>query len=589
MSRKLLLFWLLTGVALFVFLQVCYPYLFFFNEQSQLFLAEAAFFWENLPKPGGLTLWLSEFLVQFFSYPYAGACITAILLTFIAFVQGEILRKLSGSSILAMTGWLVAMAQVWVIADFNYLYQGVLSIVFVLISAWTCLSIRSDRVRLLFEAAGGLILVWWVGAASVLFAVWAFLYEFVIRSNKQKWLSLCPLLITTGLLFVLWRTAVISDFRFAFLPDTYYHHLLEPKSVIYFSWWGVCLLTGYALIVHRSNWSLKTTKSKRLVAVALFVCLLAVFYVGTLRFGELKMRRYMMLDHYSRTGQWQKIEADCQGKITNFLYMNILARALAEQGKLADAMFDYQFRGPQALAVNWNRTEDVSVLLSDIYFTAGNIALSQRLAFEGNSCARGNYNARLLQRLVQTNLIYGEYAVAEKYIRLLEKSWTYREWAKQQRKFLYNDAEVENDPLLGSKRSLLLSPEDTTQQKVAGEQLETAMQLPILANSAQARTAFEYLMGAYLLKKDMASFQYLIDRYWGTPLLPDLPVSYQEALIVAHEKNPEGLDKYALNKDVLSRYADFRKQVLANRNNRGLAGLLYRSFGDTYWYYVVFK
>ena len=351
MSRKLLLFWLLTGVFLFVFLQVCYPYLFFFNEQSQLFLAEAAFFWENLPNPGGLTLWLSEFLVQFFSYPYAGACITAILLTLIAFVQGEILRKLSGSSILAMTGWLVAMSQVWVIADFNYLYQGVLSIVFVLISAWTCLSIRSDRVRLLFEAAGGLILVWWVGAASVLFAVWVFLYEIVVRKNKQKWLALFPLLITTGLLFVLWRTAVISDFRFAFLPDAYYHRLLEPKSVIYFSWWGVWLLTGYALIVHRNNWSLKTAKSKRLVAVALFVCLIVVFYVGTLRFGELKMRRYMMLDHYSRTGQWQKIEADCQGKITNFLYMNILARALAEQGKLADTMFDYQFRGPQALAV----------------------------------------------------------------------------------------------------------------------------------------------------------------------------------------------------------------------------------------------
>ena len=182
MSRKLLLFWLLTGVFLFVFLQVCYPYLFFFNEQSQLFLAEAAFFWENLPSPGGLTLWLSEFLVQFFVYPYMGACITAILLTFIAFVQGEILRKLSGSSVLAMTGWLVAMAQVWVIADFNYLYQGVLSIVFVLISVWICLSIRSDRVRLLFEAAGGLILVWWVGAASVLFAVWV-----SVKTSRNGW------------------------------------------------------------------------------------------------------------------------------------------------------------------------------------------------------------------------------------------------------------------------------------------------------------------------------------------------------------------------------------------------------------------
>ena len=73
MSRKLLLFWLLTGVALFVFLQVCYLYLFFFNEQSQLFLAEAAFFWENLPNPGGLTLWLSEFLVQFFFLSMRGS------------------------------------------------------------------------------------------------------------------------------------------------------------------------------------------------------------------------------------------------------------------------------------------------------------------------------------------------------------------------------------------------------------------------------------------------------------------------------------------------------------------------------------
>ncbi len=588
MSRKLLLFWLLTGVALFVSLQVCYSYLFFFNEQSQLFLAEAAFFWENLSNPGGFTLWLSEFFVQFFSCPYMGAAITAILLTLIAFVQGEILRRISGSSILAMAGWLVAMAQVWVIADFNYLYQGVLSFAFALIGAWCCMVIRSERVRLFVELLGGLMLLWLAGSTSILFTVWVFLYEIVIR-DKRKWLALFPLLVTAGVNLALWRTAVISDFRFAFLPDAYYHHLLEPKSVLYFSWWGVWLLTGYALLVYRSNWSLKTTKGKRLVAASLFVVLVAVFYVGTLRFGELKMRRYMMLDHYSRTGQWQKIEADCQGKITNFLYMNILARALAEQGKLADAMFDYQFRGPQALAVNWNRTEDVSVLLSDIYFTAGNIALSQRLAFEGNSCARGNYNARLLQRLVQTNLIYGEYAVAEKYIRLLEKSWTYRDWAKQQWKYLYKDAEVENDPVLGVKRSLLLSPEDTTQQKVGGEQLEPSMQLPVLANSAKARTAFEYLMGAYLLKKDIASFQYMIDRYLGTPLLPDLPVTYQEALIVAHEKNPEELNKYTLSKEVMNRYADFRKQILSNRNNRGLAGLLYRSFGDTYWYYVVFK
>ena len=136
------------------------------------------------------------------------------------------------------------------------------------------------------------------------------------------------------------------------------------------------------------------------------------------------MNRYMELDYYSRTGQWDKIQNNCKGKLTNYLYMNILARSLSEQGRLVDDLLKYQIRNELGLAVEYNKTEDIAVLLSDIYFTAGNIALSQRLAFEGCACARGNFNVRLLQRLVQTNIIYGEYKVAEKYIGLLFKNWT---------------------------------------------------------------------------------------------------------------------------------------------------------------------
>ena len=588
MSRKLLLFWLLTGVALFVFLQVCYPYLFFFNEQSQLFLAEADYLQACIGTLGGLAKWLSEFVVQFFVYPYVGAGLTAFILTCMAYLLGKTVYRISGSSLLAASSWFPIITQVWILSDYNYTFQGLIALWLMLGIMSFCLFILSDRWRIIGELIGGSLLIGLAGSVAFLFVSCCLAYE-LGNLKKRKWMAFFPFLLCIGLLLALYHEAVIPEIRLAFLPDQYYPVLLKPRFTIYFTWIGIFLWIVLAGWQKRHGWKWKTRKQTLGMSLLLALMFAVWSYLGTMRWADWKMRRYMMLDYYSRTGQWQKIEAACQGKQNNYLYMNLLARALAEQGTLAEKMFRYSFRGEKSLVVNWNRTEDVSALLSDVYFTAGNIALSQRLAFEGYSCARGNYNARLLQRLVQTNLIYGEYAVAEKYIRLLEKSWTYREWAKQQRKFLYNDAEVENDPLLGSKRSLLLSPEDTTQQKVAGEQLETAMQLPILANSAQARTAFEYLMGAYLLKKDMASFQYLIDRYWGTPLLPDLPVAYQEALIVAHEKNPEGLDKYALNKDVLSRYADFRKQVLANRNNRGLAGLLYRSFGDTYWYYVVFK
>ena len=77
---------------------------------------------------------------------------------------------------------------------------------------------------------------------------------------------------------------------------------------------------------------------------------------------------------------------------------------------------------------------------------------SQEMAFEANVSVIGAGSPRCLMRLVQTNLIFGTYPIAEKYIRLLEQMPVYRDWAKQHRAFLYNDAAVEADPLLGLKR-----------------------------------------------------------------------------------------------------------------------------------------
>ena len=224
-----------------------------------------------------------------------------------------------------------------------------------------------------------------------------------------------------------------------------------------------------------------------------FLTIVGWAYWGTLHFGERKLLLFMKLDYLSRTEQWQEIETTCHGKTDNYLYMNILARALAEQGKLTDNLLKYRFKNEVSLIVPWNRTEEISTLLSDIHFTVGNIAQVQRMAFEGNLCSRGNYNVRLIQRLIQTNLIFGEYNIAEKYILLLEKTWFYRDWANKQRKYLNNDKLIEQDPLLGRKRELLPAPNDTNQLIVANEELEPSMMLLILVSPSHAHTAFEYL------------------------------------------------------------------------------------------------
>lgn len=85
--------------------------------------------------------------------------------------------------------------------------------------------------------------------------------------------------------------------------------------------------------------------------------------------------------------------------------------ALAEQGLLADQLFMQPCIDIQTIYVPGNKTPYLSALLSDIYFSMGHIAFSQRYAFEANE-GMGNFSPRMLQRLVQTSLIYGHYGTA---------------------------------------------------------------------------------------------------------------------------------------------------------------------------------
>ena len=81
MKYKLVAFWLIVFGALFAFLQMCFEYHFYYIEQSQLFLFSEAYIRNKLLLPGGFSMLVAEFLVQFFIRPYVGALVTAVLLT----------------------------------------------------------------------------------------------------------------------------------------------------------------------------------------------------------------------------------------------------------------------------------------------------------------------------------------------------------------------------------------------------------------------------------------------------------------------------------------------------------------------------
>lgn len=583
MKYKLVAFWLIVFGALFAFLQMCFEYHFYYIEQSQLFLFSEAYIRNKLLLPGGFSMLVAEFLVQFFIRPYVGALVTAVLLTGVGVCTAGIVKRIAPVSGLFILYVLPMLALLFMHFDFNYRVQG--TVCYLMMMALLCgyMRIRNDLFRLVAGCVLVPVLFWLAGSIAVLFAGMVCLFE-GLRKTPKWYISLIGvaevLLLGVGTVYF----SLMGEYRWVFGPDLYYHYTLHPKEIIYYSWICLPLVFLVAFFIRNKN-SLSGKKWRAGIScIAQLAMIAAVLWWGMPKYSDAKTLKLKKLDCFARTEQWDKTIEECKGKLTNFLYMCHLNMALANKGELSDKMFNFDQRGPQGLLVQWNKSENISCMLSDIYFTMGATASSQEMAFEGYVSAMEDGNPRMLKRLVQTNLIYGTYPVAEKYISILEKTYAYRDWAQSQRKYLYNDEVVESDPILGTRRRML--PDRNSLAMIKGLAGDLALFLEKgPANSA----ALQYLGAMYLLAKDLEGFKALVEKYYGTEFLPVLPVHFQEAVIVMSEKEPDYWKRFNVSETIVARFTDYKKQVLANRNNSAIAGLLNRSYGNTYWFYFMFK
>ena len=583
MKYKLVAFWLIVFGALFAFLQMCFEYHFYYIEQSQLFLFSEAYIRNKLLLPGGFSMLVAEFLVQFFIRPYVGALVTAVLLTGVGVCTAGIVKRIAPVSGLFILYVLPMLALLFMHFDFNYRVQG--TVCYLMMMALLCgyMRIRNDLFRLVAGCVLVPVLFWLAGSIAVLFAGMVCLFE-GLRKTPKWYISLIGvaevLLLGVGTVYF----SLMGEYRWVFGPDLYYHYTLHPKEIIYYSWICLPLVFLVAFFIRNKN-SLSGKKWRAGIScIAQLAMIAAVLWWGMPKYSDAKTLKLKKLDYFARTEQWDKTIEECKGKLTNFLYMCHLNMALANKGELSDKMFNFDQRGPQGLLVQWNKSENISCMLSDIYFTMGATASSQEMAFEGYVSAMEDGNPRMLKRLVQTNLIYGTYPVAEKYISILDKTYAYRDWAQSQRKYLYNDEGVESDPILGTRRRML--PDRNSLAMIKGMAGDLALFLEKgPANSA----ALQYLGAMYLLAKDLEGFKALVEKYYGTEFLPVLPVHFQEAVIVMSEKEPDYWKRFNVSETIVARFTDYKKQVLANRNNSAIAGLLNRSYGNTYWFYFMFK
>ena len=577
-NLKAILFWIVIYCALFIFLEYGYKFHFYFYEQKYLFLFSSYYAFEKIFALGGIVDYLAAFFVQFFVYPYAGSAIVSALLIGTGILTQLFLKKaFTTSNQIFLFPLLPLIAILFIQFDFNYQLQGKIAYLLMLLALYGYVQINSLRKRLVVGAFIIPLLYITAGSVATLFTFIIVIWELLNKQPHSFYILLLAIeLIIMGVMAL--YSGSVGEHRFFFLPDAYYPLKQSPFFVIYFSWIVLPCIVVFTFRIRKIS---IRGKGKYVAGLIQIVVLIGILYWGLPRYSDRKSIKMKELDHYACLEEWDKIMDASKGKLNNYLYLNYLNMALANKGILADRIFDFDQRGVLGLIVNWNKSAPISALLSDVYFSMGAIGLSQEMAFEGYV---GSENARLLKRLIQTNILNGAYLIAEKYISILEKTLYYKEWATKQRQFLYNDSAVCNDSLLGMKRKCL--PRTNTLAQISGIDKDL---MEIIETTSSHKATIQYLGAIYLLGKDLKSFRDLIERYYGSESLPILPTSFQQAVIVYAETETSYWKRYGVEDLTIKHYQAYKQTLLKYKGRSDLKAVMFQSFGNTLWYYLMFK
>lgn len=550
-------------------------------EHTNLFLGDWDRLWASLGEMGGFVKWIGTFGIQFFDKPFWGSVVFLLPVWGLFAMTGCILRRKCASAGLwiPLAAW-VAVAQLFSLYDFNFYWSGAVALCMAVAGLWGCSFLKSSWLRTILFIVGIPVVAWLWGSVVVVYVLGGIGLFF--EKKKTLWTALVPLLVCGGTIALNYFLGGCPTWMNAISPTQYFEPLLDIPSYHLFTWILVVLLWGISRFL---SWNVE--KKQVLAGV---ICVLgwllpsgALIYHGS-TFRNQSNIDLWRLNHYAYTEDWDGILQFLHGKpMNNYLFMNYVNMALAQKGTLGSQAFHYSPRGLNALMVNANSTGSIRMLASDIQYMVGCVAEAQQHAFEAQVTFPTSLGIQTLKRLVKTNLILGHYAVAEKYLQLIEKTTFHKEWAATYQAFLYNDEAIEADAELGDKRRSLSQKNRFAMFYGWQPELED-----ILTANPKNEKAMLYLGLGFLLNKDMEGFHRFLDKYYGTEALQTLPVVFQQGVIALFQQEKQKWENYDLSPQVVKMYNQYRDLFFKNQRQPNLKNILARSFGHTFWYYLMF-
>lgn len=524
---------LLFGVAVVIFWAVPYVGGLCFQEQYQMFLFDSGYFLERIVLPGGLADYISEFLVQFYYMPVLGGAIIALLLMGIQTAVWGLMKQYGARHDFPgyLLSFLPSIALWCAMGDQNVLLSFVVALFGALVIGWIHNRFHNRLVKVVFELVSTALVYWLLGPVVFLYAV--LMIGDTLKNAKQKGnvfsgigYSAVILILTVAWILLTTQTLQYPLYRiFAGLNYYRYPGAISPLPLVVMVWAVVIPFLGM-IPCHRK--SLQKLQQSKVVIVLSYVLVIVASWFGIKTSFDEMTYELIDYDFLVRTEQWDKIIEKAEKKpATTPLGVSCVNLALSQKGMLADRLFEFYQNGGEGLFPTFTRDMISPVSTAEIFFRLGMVNDAERYMFEAQE-AIPNYrkSARLTRRIIECDIINGNYKVAAKLLRRLQKTLFYSNWANQTMALLGNEKAINRHPIYGKLRKYREKKQDFL---FSDREMDQMLGLLFL-NDNHNKMAYEYLMCYELLQRDMEKFMqyYPLGRFVG---YDHIPRTFQEILI----------------------------------------------------------
>jgi hypothetical protein len=565
-------------------------------QDLDLFLFNGPFFLDSIHKVGGLSMYLSSFLNQFFYYPLVGSLLLLILLTVVSLLTVQ-LFKLKGwlfpLAFIPSLALLLSMTELGYMIYYQkvdgYAYNNIIGVLLAMTGLWSFQKLKKIPAKVLFAIFYLFIAYPLFGAYSLLGGLLMLLVS--LRNyfeTKQRTALIPSIAIFPSLLLIpifyyefVFNQIAFSNIYSAILPN----FKLNGSEIML--WLPYLIIAVFFIIMALQKWNkLQTNQSFLFKIVPAFVFLSCLTVVYVFSFKDKNFNTELSMQAASENENWDKVlnlARKQQDEPTRLIVLNTNL-ALYKLSLAGDKMYHYKNGNKKMKSPRFILPVQIAGTL--LYYQYGLTNYCNKWCME--DMVEYGLSPSVLKYFVLSSLLNDEIALARKCNNVLLSTFFYKAWALKYQKYIDHPESILKAEEF--KNILALNAYEDILDGDYGN-MEAFLKNHFSHLRVVPKELSELSVLFSLETKNIELFWPRFFRWVRLNPTKKIPVHFQEAaLLYERLEHKVDLTGAPFDEAVKANFRNYMEMVqqYGGYPEESLKQISYNRFGNTFWHYYFF-